>query len=150
LGQLVADSVSGGAAPAVTRLVLNGYSTHTFSGGIPYSTHGVSKFKAIAGDVGTLAPLRQLTHLDLGGNAVVGDVGALAPLRQLTHLDLDHTGVTGQAEALAPLVLLTFLSLGKHGHTAVAGCGAFCADGGPFHIHCDPNPDPAWGCYCRC
>ena len=49
------------------------------------------------------------------------------------------------AAALAPLVRLTWLNLE---HTAVAGCGAFCGESGPFRTNCHPHPDPDHGCKC--
>jgi hypothetical protein len=113
---------SGGAAPAVTRLDL--------------------AYKDVAGDVGTLSPLRQLTYLDLANTEVAGDVRGLATLVRLTVMDLDQTKVTGQAAALTPLIRLTYLDFFE---TAVAGCGAFCGAGGPFHAHCDPTHGAA-GC----
>jgi hypothetical protein len=83
----------------------------------------------------------------------VGDVKALAPLVQLTYLDLfSQTKVTGRAAALTPLTRLRVLQLSG---TEVTGCAAFCAPGGPFHTHwvCDKY----WGCdepqdraECRC
>jgi hypothetical protein len=54
--------------------------------------------------------------------------------------------VVGEAGALAPLVNLSALWLDG---TAVAGCGAFCAAGGPFHTRCDPTRGVFW-CDCLC
>jgi hypothetical protein len=53
--------------------------------------------------------------------------------------------VVGEAVGLAPLTRLTALSLER---TAVAGCGAFCGEGGPFHTSCEPGG--VGGCYCGC
>jgi hypothetical protein len=128
-GACAGVNCSGGAAPTVTGLDLSDYSKVD-----------------MAGDIGALAPLVQLTWLRLFDTKVTGDVKGLAPLVQLTVLDLTLTKVTGQAAALAPLVRLTRLWLEG---TAVAGCGAFCAAGGPFHTFCDPtNGSSNCGCYC--
>ena len=55
------------------------------------------EFQGVAGDVGALAPLRQLTTLILDGTAATGDMKALAPLRQLTWVSVRDTAVTGCA-----------------------------------------------------
>ena len=46
------------------------------------------KLKAVAGDVGALAPLLELKYLSLPDTKVAGDVKDLAPLVQLTDLSL--------------------------------------------------------------
>ena len=131
---------SGGTAPAVTGLVLDGYVN--------------SAYTTVAGDVGTLSPLVQLTVIRLSNTKVAGDVKGFAPLVRLTVLVLEGTTkVAGRAGALAPLTRLTYIQLQG---TAVAGCDAFCATGGPFHAHCDPthgergcqNKYPVSGCWC--
>ena len=97
------------------------------------------------GDVKGLASLVGLTTLDLEYTVVVGDVNSLAPLVKLEYLNLHQTGVVGDAMGLAPLGNLTMLDLG---YTTVLGCIAFCDL--PFHVHCDPHPDPDYGCKCIC
>jgi hypothetical protein len=85
----------------------------------------------VDGDVKGLAPLVQLAYLSLQNTKVAGDVHGLSPLGQLTHLSLYNTKVVGQAAALEPLVRLAWLNLEG---TAVAKCDAFCAVGGQnFH-----------------
>jgi hypothetical protein len=113
-----------------------------------YEDGADTKFEHVAGQIGTLAPLAaDLTRLDLSNTDAAGDVAGLAPLVRLTYLSLEHTKVTGQAAGLAPLTRLTTIDLSG---TAVAGCGAFCGAAGPFHSHCDPHPDPTYGCNCYC
>jgi hypothetical protein len=124
---------SGGAAPAVTGLDLGVYDIHGYH-------H--PEFQGVAGDVGALSPLVQLTYMSLYETEVAGDVKGLAPLVQLTHLRLGRTAVGGRAGSLAPLARLVYLDL--YG-TAVAGCGAFCAVGGAFSTHCGSRCS-----YCGC
>jgi hypothetical protein len=89
---------SGGAAPAVTQLLL-------YDG-------GSGKFAHVAGQIGTLAPLAaDLTILDLASTDAAGDVAGLAPLVKLTTLSLQNTKVHGDVKGLAPLVKLTGLGL---------------------------------------
>jgi hypothetical protein len=60
------------------------------------------KFRHVAGQIGTLAPLAaDLTSLDLWNTDAAGDVAGLARLVKLTYLNLANTKVTGQAAALA-------------------------------------------------
>jgi hypothetical protein len=70
------------------------------------------------GDVGTLAELRTLTHLDLSFTSVSGSVERLVALTQLTQLHLRITQVSGSVEPLAALTQLTQLDLG---YTLVSG-----------------------------
>ena len=51
--------------------------------------------RRVAGDVKGLAPLINLTELDLSGTKVEGNVKDLAPLINLTVLGLDYTNVEG-------------------------------------------------------
>jgi hypothetical protein len=145
---------SGGATPAVTKLVLSEDKFRAVAGDVGALARRVGLTwlnlygTAVVGDVGALAPLTQLTVLDLRNTEVNGDLKGLAPLAQLTWLGLDRTEVGGDVKGLAPLVQLTWLSLygtkagGQAaglaplvqlkalwlGGTAVAGCGAFCAE----------------------
>jgi hypothetical protein len=96
---------SSGAAPAVTTLNLG-------------VNDGPSRFKTVAGNVGALAPLAQLTYLSLGDTKVAGDVQGMAPLGQLSYLDLGWTEVAGDIKGLAPLVQLMTAGLQN---TKVAG-----------------------------
>jgi hypothetical protein len=86
-----------GAAPAVILLDL-------YDG-------GSGKFNNVSGQIGTLAPLADLTGLDLTFTNAAGDVAGLARLAQLTALVRHSTKVTGQAPALAPLTRLPTLDL---------------------------------------
>jgi hypothetical protein len=104
-----------------------------------------TEYKGIAGDIGALAPLTQLTTLNLDETNVAGDLHGLAPLVKLTelnlyatnvdgnlqavvpmvelkHLGLSNTRVSGRAEVLAPLHLTNLRLLGS----AVTGCDAVC------------------------
>ena len=76
-------------------------------------------YNGVTGDVGQLAGLTQLTHLDLEGTGVSGDVGQLAGLTRLTHLSLGNTGVSGDVGQLADLTRLTNVHLEG---TMVTGC----------------------------
>jgi hypothetical protein len=143
---------SGGAVVAVKKLVI------FFDNKLPIGPGNDGKSCNVAGDITALAPLTQLTHLDLTCTNVVGDIKSLAPLVQLTDLRLLETKVTGDVQGMAPLTRLTYLQLSETKvtgeaaaldpltrltylglfETAVEGCDAFCAVGGPFHAHCDP------------
>jgi hypothetical protein len=161
---------SGGAAPAVTGLVLYGYDVAGQIGTLAPLAADLTRLDLqdtdAAGDVAGLAPLVRLTYLALGqtkvtGHIVAGDIADLAPLTGLTELYLGGTAVAGDVKGLTPLVELTRLSLTNTevagqaaalapltrltalwlDGTAVAGCAAFCGAGGPFHSHCDPTCD---------
>ena len=66
------------------------------------TTRGHYEFEHVAGDIGALAPLVQLTRLVLNGCfGVGGQVGDLAPLVRLTTLDLSAVAaVAGDIESL--------------------------------------------------
>ena len=60
----------------------------------------------------------------------------LTSLKKLARLDIQSMAVTRNTSLLAPLVKLDVLCLQN---TAMAGCGAYCAKGGPFHTRCYPH-----------
>jgi hypothetical protein len=66
------------------------------------TTRGHYEFEHVAGDIGALAPLVQLTRLVLNGCfGIGGQVGDLAPLVRLTTLDLSSiAAVAGDIESL--------------------------------------------------
>ena len=70
----------------------------------------------------------------------------LTSLKKLARLDIQSMAVTRNTSLLAPLVKLDVLCLQN---TAMAGCGAYCAKGGPFHTRCYPHPGPE-NCACLC
>ena len=118
---LLAFKASGGAANVapLESWTANGTAPCGGAGGAPWAgvscsggpnvtaldlgtTRGHYEFENVAGDIGALAPLVQLTRLVLNGCfGVGGQVGDLAPLVGLTTLDLSAiAAVAGDIESL--------------------------------------------------
>ena len=79
-----------------------------------------------------LAPLRHLRELDLDGEAyLAGDIGALARLTELTDLVISGMGpgITGTIASLAPLRRLRQLTLDRRGGGSTGPRPAACLEG---------------------